>query len=87
MDVTSEADKLYMDALNNIIFSRNNVEHLLMGEEWDQDLDEDDEDYTIPLMNLTSSSSGLIPFGLRFRGSQRSSRRYRLIYPLMQCKK
>ena len=57
MDVTSEADKLYMDALNNIIVSRNNVDHLLMGEEWDQDLDEDDEDYTSPLMNLTSSSS------------------------------
>ena len=57
MDVTSEADKLYMDALNNIIFSRNDVDQLLMGEDWDQDLDEDDEDYTSPLMNLTSSSS------------------------------
>ena len=50
MDVTSEADKLYMDALNNIIVSRNNVDQLLMGEDWDQDLGKDDKDDISPLI-------------------------------------
>jgi len=48
-DVTSEADEAYMDALNKLTGSGNDVAQFLMGEDWDQDLDEDDEDYTSPL--------------------------------------
>ena len=33
-----------MDALNNLTGSRNDVSQLLMGEDWDQDLDKDYED-------------------------------------------
>ena len=47
--VTSEADDAYMDPLNKSTGSGNDVTQFLMGNDWDQDLDEDDEDYTIPL--------------------------------------
>ena len=55
--VTSEADKIYMDVLNNITGRENNFIQFLMGEDWDQDLDEDDEYYNIPLVVLIISSS------------------------------
>ena len=56
-DVTREADEAYMDVLNNITGRENNVIQFLMGEDWDQDLDEDDEYYNIPLVVLIISSS------------------------------
>ena len=56
-DVTSKADEAYMDALNKLIGSGNDVSQFLMGEDWDQEISEDDEDYTSPLMELTRSYS------------------------------
>ena len=46
-----------MDALNNITGSGNDVATFLMGEDWYQELDNEYEDYTSPLMNLIRSSS------------------------------
>ena len=55
-DVTREADEAYLDMLNDITGSGNNVVQFLMGEEWDQDLDKDYDNYTRTLMALISSS-------------------------------
>ena len=46
-----------MDVLNKLTGSGNDVAQFLVEEDLDQDLDEDDEDYTSPLMELISSSS------------------------------
>ena len=67
-DVTREADEAYMDVLNNITGRENNVIQFLMGEDWDQDLDEDDEYYNIPLVVLIISSSWVKSLGLHFKG-------------------
>eukprot|EP00566_Odontella_aurita_P002311 CAMPEP_0113571984 /NCGR_PEP_ID=MMETSP0015_2-20120614/25852_1 /TAXON_ID=2838 /ORGANISM="Odontella" /LENGTH=1096 /DNA_ID=CAMNT_0000474985 /DNA_START=725 /DNA_END=4015 /DNA_ORIENTATION=+ /assembly_acc=CAM_ASM_000160 len=48
-DVTSEADEAYMDALNKLTGSGSDMARFLVGEDWDQDYDDDDEDYTSPL--------------------------------------
>ena len=58
-----------MDALNNLIGIGNDISQFLMGKYWYQDLYEDDEDYTRPLMELICSSSLATPLGLRFRWS------------------
>ena len=60
-DVTSKSDNAYMDMLNKITGSGNNVAQLLMGEDWDQELDGDYGDYTIPLMELMISYSQVTP--------------------------
>jgi hypothetical protein len=44
--VVDDADKAYMDALNNL--SGGDVARFLIGDDWDQD-DDDDDDYTSPL--------------------------------------
>ena len=46
-----------MDDLNKITGRGNNVSQLLMGEEWDQDLEEDYGDYISTLMDFIRSSS------------------------------
>ena len=51
--VTSEADKIYMDVLNNITGNGNDVSHLLMGDNWYEDLD---KYYIIPLIGFIRSS-------------------------------
>ena len=56
-DVTSDADKAYMDAMDQLTDSGNNTTQSLMGEYWYQGIEEDDKDYTSPLMDLTSSYS------------------------------
>ena len=43
-DVTSDTEKAYMDALNKITDSRNNVYQFLMGQEQYQGLGKDDKD-------------------------------------------
>ena len=48
-DVTSEADKSYIDALNKLTGRGNDVSQFLMGKDWYQDLDKDYKDYTSPL--------------------------------------
>ena len=45
-DVTSEADRAYMDTLNKLTGSGKYVYHVLMREDWDQDLGKDNKDYT-----------------------------------------
>ena len=49
-DATSKYYKDYMDALNNLTGSRDDVSQFLIGEDWYQYLYKDDEDYTILLM-------------------------------------
>ena len=55
--VISEADKAYMDEFNKSTDSGNDVAQFLIGKDWDQNLDQDDEEYTSPLMGLITSSS------------------------------
>ena len=45
-DVTSKDNEAYMDALNSLTGSGNNVSQFLMGEDQNQDLDKDDAEYT-----------------------------------------
>ena len=52
-DVTSNADKVDMYALNNITGNGNDVSHLLMGDNWYEDLD---KYYIIPLIGFIRSS-------------------------------
>ena len=56
-DVASEADETYMDMLNKLAGSGTFVAKFLMGEDWYQDLDEDNEDVISPLMKFIRSSS------------------------------
>ena len=46
-----------MDDMNNLTCRGKDVVQLLMGEAWDQDLDQDDNQYTNTLMELIRSSS------------------------------
>ena len=55
-DCTSEADKDYIDVLDKITDRGENISQLLMGEDWYQDLDDNDDYYTSPLMDLISYS-------------------------------
>ena len=49
-DVTNEADEMYMDALNQLSSGGDNaVARFLMGEAYDDDYDDDDEDFVSPL--------------------------------------
>ena len=57
LDVTTEADELCMDVLNKLTCRGKDIFQLLMGKAWDQDLDEDDNQYTNTLMELIRSSS------------------------------
>lgn len=50
-DVTNTADEAYMDALNKLSAS-GDVAKFLMGDGWDDDLDEDDDDYYSPIDNV-----------------------------------
>ena len=57
LDVTTEADEVCMDALNKLTCRGKDIVQLPMGKAWDQDLDEDDNQYTNTLMELSRSSS------------------------------
>ena len=57
LDVTTEADEVCMDALNKLTRRGKYIVQSPMGKAWDQDLDEDDNQYTNTLMELIRSSS------------------------------
>ena len=46
-----------MDALEKLIDRRENVSQFLIGDDWDQKLDEDHEDHNSPLMDSIIISS------------------------------
>lgn len=49
-DVTNEADEMYMDALNQLSSGGGDaVARFLIGEDWDADYDDDDDDFVSPL--------------------------------------
>ena len=56
-DVASKAEEAYMDALYKHTGSRKYVAQFFMGEDWDQDLDKNYENYTSTLTNLIRSPS------------------------------
>ena len=85
-DVVSKDEKYYMDSLKNITGRGNDVSQLIVGEDWDKDLVKDDEDYTIPLVELIISSSWLTPLRMHLRGSRRCTSSYRPCHPLSQWK-
>ena len=80
--VTGEDEETYMNVLNKLTDSGEYVDQFLIEEEWDQDLHEDNEDYTNTFMELINYSPWATHLGLCFRGSHRSTSSYRLGYLL-----
>lgn len=50
-DVTSETEEAYMDALNKLS-GTGDISNFLVGEDWDQDGDDLDDDYTSPIDDI-----------------------------------
>mmetsp|Transcript_46986 Transcript_46986/g.69588 ORF Transcript_46986/g.69588 Transcript_46986/m.69588 type:complete len:1060 (+) Transcript_46986:78-3257(+) len=48
-DVTNEDDEAYMEALNKLSGSGNDISRFLVGDDWDADDDDDDDDYASPI--------------------------------------